>query len=73
MLDAETIMEANRDQLEIEQIRATLFKTLAETQKLQLESGKINRETVWYPLMVSAAIIGAVATAVLGLVKFFYG
>jgi len=51
-------MEKSIDQLKIE----------AEIAKLMAETAKLNKETFWYPLVVSSGIIAAVAT----IVKVFF-
>ena len=42
---------------------------MAETQKLNAEAGKLNRETFWYPVAVSTGMIGAVATITVLIMK----
>ncbi|EGT7582951.1 hypothetical protein OP853_001215 [Salmonella enterica] len=48
---------------------AELEKIHAEIAKLMAETTKINRETVWYPIVVSTSLIGAVATITAVLLK----
>lgn len=54
---------------ELEKIHAEIGKLIAESSRLNAEAGKLNaetrklsRETLWYPVAVSAAMIGAVVT-----------
>lgn len=52
----------------------TTQKTEAEIAKLLAETGKLNTENRWYPLVVGAALFGAgsvFATALVGLLKVF--
>lgn len=53
--------EINKEALEIEKIRAEISKLIAET-------GKINRESIWHPILVASALIGSVAA----IVKLFF-
>ncbi|APX77278.1 hypothetical protein [Achromobacter insolitus] len=47
---------------ELEKIHAEIAKLMAESTKINAEARKLNRETLWYPVAVSAAMIGAVVT-----------
>lgn len=49
---------------------AELEKIHAEIAKLMAETAKINRETMWYPVAVATALIGAVATVTTVIIKF---
>lgn len=48
---------------------AELEKIHAEIAKLMAETTKINRETMWYPIVVATGLIGAVATITTVLLK----
>lgn len=50
-------------------INMDIAKLMAETQKLNAEAGKLNRETFWYPVAVSTGMIGAVATVTVLIMK----
>ncbi|EEG6606608.1 hypothetical protein G3K90_003824 [Salmonella enterica] len=52
-----------------EMTTAELEKIHAEIAKLMAETTKINRETMWYPIVVAAGLIGAVATITTVLLK----
>ncbi|EKH1093471.1 hypothetical protein O6L24_003985 [Salmonella enterica] len=43
--------------------------TTAELEKIHAEIAKINRETMWYPIVVATGLIGAVATITTVLLK----
>ncbi|MCC8420556.1 hypothetical protein [Photorhabdus thracensis] len=47
-----------------------LEKIHAEIAKLMVETTKINREAIWYPIVVASDLIGAVATITTLLLKF---
>lgn len=49
--------------VEIEKIRSEIAKLMAET-------AKINKETVWYPIAVSASLVAAVAGITALIIKF---
>ncbi|WP_157975329.1 hypothetical protein [Photorhabdus sp. CRCIA-P01] len=49
---------------------AELEKIHAEIAKLIAETTKINRESMWYPIVVASGLIGAVATITTLLLKF---
>lgn len=49
--------------VEIEKIRAEISKLMAET-------SKINKETIWYPIAVSASLVAAVAGITAIIIKF---
>lgn len=49
---------------------AELAKINAEIAKLIAETSKINRESMWYPIVVASGLIGAVATVTTLLLKF---
>ena len=63
---------ADRDALEIEEIRATIAKLNAETSKLLDEGMKLRAETRFPPVIVAALVISVlgivaqVVTAILG-------
>ncbi|EDQ5930010.1 hypothetical protein HP593_003482 [Salmonella enterica] len=52
-----------------EMTTAELEKIHAEIAKLMAETTKINRETMWYPIVVATGLIGAVATITTVLLK----
>ncbi|WP_192903150.1 hypothetical protein [Photorhabdus khanii] len=49
---------------------AELEKIHAEIVKLMAKTTKINREAIWYPIVVASCLIGAVATITTLLLKF---
>ncbi|MGV8001608.1 hypothetical protein QPK14_05515 [Photorhabdus temperata subsp. temperata] len=49
---------------------AELEKIHAEIAKLMAETTKINREAIWYPIVVASCLIGAVAAITTLLFKF---
>ncbi|MCS4508873.1 hypothetical protein [Xylophilus ampelinus] len=53
-------MEKTMDILKTE---AEIGKLMAETIKLNAEAAKFNRERYWYPVVVTATIIGASVAA----------
>ncbi|MCW7762547.1 hypothetical protein [Photorhabdus luminescens] len=53
-----------------EMTTAELEKIHAEIAKLIAETAKINREAMWYPIVVASGLIGAVATITTLLLKF---
>ncbi|HDS1149628.1 TPA: hypothetical protein QDZ66_000338 [Pluralibacter gergoviae] len=53
-----------------EMTQAELAKVNAEIAKLIAETSKLNRELVWYPIVVASGLIGAVATITTVLLKF---
>lgn len=57
-------MTSTRAELEVEQLRASINKIIAET-------AKINSERIWYPLVIASAIVGGITTGVLTLMKAF--
>ncbi|EKC2495572.1 hypothetical protein VQZ12_004535 [Salmonella enterica] len=44
-------------------------KIHAEIAKLMAETAKINRETMWYPIIVATGLVGTVATITTVLLK----
>ncbi|EDR7342118.1 hypothetical protein QE95_003850 [Salmonella enterica subsp. salamae] len=52
-----------------EMTEAQLAKVNAEIAKLIAETGKLNRESTWYPIVVASGLIGAVATITTVLLK----
>lgn len=52
-----------------EMTTAELEEIHAEIAKLMAETSKINRETMWYPIVVASGLIGAVATITTVLLK----
>ncbi|EJX5937184.1 hypothetical protein OEC89_002783 [Salmonella enterica] len=52
-----------------EMTTAELEKIHAEIAKLMAETATINRETMWYPIVVATGLIGAVATITTMLLK----
>lgn len=53
-------MSTTRSEREIEQLRASINKIIAET-------AKINSERIWYPLVIASAIVGVIAAVVITL------
>lgn len=45
--------------------------TQAEIGKLMAETAKLNKETFWYPVLISSGLIGAVAGMTTALIKLF--
>jgi hypothetical protein len=51
-----------------EKRRAEIANLIAQSSKLNAETEKINRKTVWYPIVFAAGLIAAFAATV----KFFF-
>jgi hypothetical protein len=49
-----------RDELELEQMRATTANLMAETAKFIAEGEKYRRESKWLPIAYATAFVGAV-------------
>lgn len=45
-----------------EMTAAELEKIHAEIAKLMAETSKINKEAMWYPIVIASGLVGAVAT-----------
>lgn len=56
------------DELAKAKIYAEIMQMLADMRKKDAETAKINKETVWYPLLIATGLIGAIAA----LVKLFF-
>ncbi|WP_437609804.1 hypothetical protein [Erwinia sp. V71] len=52
--------------------KAIREKINAEIYKLLSESGKITKETFWYPVVVASGMIAAIATILTVVHKLFY-
>lgn len=57
-------MSTTRDELEIEQIRATIGKLIAESTKLNAEAAKMTAEKTWYPFVAGAGLVAAMFAVV---------
>lgn len=58
---------------DIDEIRANISKTMAETMKIGAETAKIQAESRYYPVVASGAIIvSAVGAATAIIVKLFF-
>ena len=55
-------------ELAIAKVYAEILQILADTRKKEAETAKLNRETIWYPLLLASGLIGAIAT----IVKVFF-
>ncbi|HCA0103470.1 hypothetical protein [Phytobacter massiliensis] len=53
-----------------EMTQAELAKINAEIAKLIAETSKLNRESSWYPILVSTSLIASVSTITALLIKF---
>lgn len=48
-------------QAEAEKIHVEIAKLMAETRKLNVDSGKLTREIFWYPVAIATGLVTAVA------------
>ncbi len=55
------MLQDDRKHLELEKLQIGNSKLVAETHKLVAETRKLKRETFWYPLLVGATVVTAVA------------
>ncbi|WP_409076509.1 hypothetical protein ACF2G4_23220 (plasmid) [Pantoea sp. C3] len=46
-------------------INAKIARLMAETQKLNAEANKFNRESLWYPLAMASGLVGAVTAVII--------
>ncbi|MDR9750511.1 hypothetical protein RG836_03565 [Pseudomonas sp. SZMC_28357] len=56
-------------QSELEKVHVEIAKLIAEQRKLNAETGKMTRETFWYPVGIALGFIGTVSTVTAVLMK----
>lgn len=60
----------DENELNTQKTYAIIAQLMAETQKLNAEANKFNRETLWYPLAVASGLVVTVATMTALVIKY---
>jgi len=57
------------NELNSNRINKEIARLMAETQKLNEQAGKLNRETFWYPVAVASGMTSVVVTITVLIIK----
>ena len=70
---SDTSMTAAEQSLVDDKARAEIAKLISEASKLNAETYKIYKESLWYPIAVGTGFAGVLLTAGIAMAKLFFG